>query len=791
MRTSILLLLSAAAFAAATTDWPTGNRTTPPTIISLSQVGVSRGTTVELDVDGFNLAKASAIYFSEPGVKGRIVRVKELPDVAEVRLGSNGTASTVDLGPLPPRNRVTVELDVEPDAEIGPVDFRLQTPLGTSPEGRFVIEPYYGEAPDKEPNDTPDQAFETYLPAILAGAISKPGDVDYYKINVKAGEELTFADAGPMVLSSLQPVVQILKPDQSVVREVTATDNPVRFSYKFAEGGTYYIRVADYQEGGSAKHMYRIKVGNFPLAVAAYPLGLEKGTTREVSLYGLEVTGAKVKVAGQPSPEDEDAVIFRPETARGKSFEPLRLALGTEPEVDAAGTNRGIAQAQAIRLPVTVNGRLAAKGESHYFRFHARKGEKLVFEVNARRLGSDLDSVLEVLDANGKPIEQAVARAVWETSTTLSERDSASRGLRIQSWNALAVGDYVMAGAEVMRVEALPRTPDDDIVVESFGGQRLTFFDTTPEAHAVDQAVYKVHIAPSGSKFSPNGLPLARLNYRNDDGGPGYGKDSLVHFTAPADGDYLLHLADVSGQGGEQYAYRLTARPPRPDFRLSVNPRNPNVPAGGAVPVTVTAFRMDGFEGPVEVAFEGLPAGLTSNKCTIASGQVSTTLLLRAAPDAKLERAAPLSVVGRAEAGGIKLAHWASPEDKLKLISLQPKPDVVMTADTKVVELEPGGTAEVLLHIQRQNDFGGRVPVEVRNLPPRVRVLNVGLNGVLINEDETKRSFKIEALPSAEPIEQLIYVDGAVETRSSLPATYAAPEPILLRVKARTTRASR
>jgi hypothetical protein len=215
------------------------------------------------------------------------------------------------------------------------------------------------------------------------------------------------------------------------------------------------------------------------------------------------------------------------------------------------------------------------------------------------------------------------------------------------------------------------------------------------------------------------------------------------------------------------------------------------VPAGGAVPVTVTAFRLDGFEGPIEVALEGLPPGLHANKGAIGAGQVSTTLLLGADPQAKLDQAAPLRVIGRAEASGVRLAHWASPEDKLKLISLMPKPDVVMTADTRVVELEPGGTAEVDLHIRRQNDFGGRVPVQVRNLPPRVRVLNVGLNGVLINEDETRRSFKIEALPSAEPIEQWIYVAAAVETRSTLPADYAAPEPILLRVKARTTRASR
>jgi hypothetical protein len=70
---------------------PDGSRITPPTLNSVAPIGIARGTTVEMTMEGFNLAHASAIYFSEPGVTGRIVRVKELPDLPDIRLGSNGT----------------------------------------------------------------------------------------------------------------------------------------------------------------------------------------------------------------------------------------------------------------------------------------------------------------------------------------------------------------------------------------------------------------------------------------------------------------------------------------------------------------------------------------------------------------------------------------------------------------------------------------------------------------------------------------------------------------------------
>jgi hypothetical protein len=237
---------------------------------------------------------------------------------------------------------------------------------------------------------------------------------------------------------------------------------------------------------------------------------------------------------------------------------------------------------------------------------------------------------------------------------------------------------------------------------------------------------------------------------------------------------------------GTDYAYRLTVRPPSPDFMLSVSPRNPNVPVGGRIPITVTALRLDDFDGPIEVSFRNVAAGLKATQGVIGPGQISTTLLLSADENVTIDRAVPLEVVGRAQLARDWEERWASPEDKLKLISLMPKPDIVMTAETRQVTIEPGGTAEVEVAIRRNNEYGGRVPVEVRNLPPGVRVLDVGLNGVLINEDETRRKFVLEALPSAQPVAQPIIVSGDIETRADGQQTSYAAEPIGLQVKSKT-----
>ena len=205
-----------------------------------------------------------------------------------MRLGSNGTPSTIDLGPLPPRNQVTVEVEVAPEAEIGPVSFRLLTPLGTSPEGRFLIEPYYGEAPDQEPERHARRRVRD-VPARDPDRHDRQARrCRYYKIHVNAGQEISFQNGAMLIGSSLQPVVAILDADLNVVREFGANGGreQVMFAHRFEKAGVYYVRVTDYQHSGRAGHFYRIMAGEFPLVTGAYPLGVRKGAGGEIALRG-------------------------------------------------------------------------------------------------------------------------------------------------------------------------------------------------------------------------------------------------------------------------------------------------------------------------------------------------------------------------------------------------------------------------------------------------------------------------------------------------------------------------
>ena len=64
-------------------------------------------------------------------------------------------------------------------------------------------------------------------------------------------------------------------------------------------------------------------------------------------------------------------------------------------------------------------------------------------------------------------------------------------------------------------------------------------------------------------------------------------------------------------------------------------------------------------------------------------------------------------------------------------------------------------------------------------LPPGVRVVNVGLNGVLVTEAQSSRTFTLRAEDWAKPITQPVYVVGRVESNSP---TMHPSAPIVLQV---------
>ena len=760
----------------------------PPTVDKVWPAGMERGTTMTFKVDGRNIAGADEVIFDSPGITAKVSQVTDVPEKitgpragvdlsARVALGKKQTAQM----------EITVAKDVAPSLHY----FRIHTPLGTSNTVVFSV----GSLAEVNVRGgtAGAQALPQVvkLPATLIGTLATPGETHTIQFEGAAGEEFVCQVVASQLDSELESLLVLSDASGLVIAKAGENnDKPdALLAAKLPADGTYNLSISDREKGGGSDYFYRINAGPLPYITGVFPLGIRAGEPAQVSVAGLNLGGVKtVEVEPPKSPDGWTTVPLKVKSGDAWTLNTIKVAVGDEPEVADQETNGTIDQAQAVSLPVTINGRIngnaASDGASgdRYFRFHARQGEELNIEVAAARLGSALDSVIEVLDAQGDSIPRATIRCLNQTTTTLSDRDSASSSIRLVSNAGLHVGDYLMVGDELDQIESIPDQPDADVGLISISGLRRAFLGTSPDVHAVDTPVYRAEILPPGAHFPPNGLPVFQLSWRNDDGGPGFGADSRLNFVAPKEGDYILQLKDVRGLEGPDFTYRLTIRDFKPDFRLEASPGNPNIPRGGSIPLRVSANRLEGYEGPIEIAVTGLPAGMTASSATIPKDQDSTVVILSAAAGMPpTSSSAAIKVVGSATVGGRKLVRTANEGAPLQLASVIPPPDVVVTTDLREVSIDPGKEVKVTLHIQRQNGFKGRVPCSVENLPPGVRVVNVGLNGVLVTEAQTSRSFTLRAEDWAKPIQQPIYVVAVVESNMS---TSHSSAPLILNVAA-------
>ncbi len=785
------LRIAAASIVLAVVAVPARSQTRPPVLFSVTPYGMQRGTTATFTVDGANIASADRVIFSAPGLRATLGAYEDRgPDIRERRPGETGAI----IQDKAQKAQLALTITVATDAPLGRQGFRIHTPLGTS----SLIPLWIGDEPElreTEPNDDLAQATAINAPATVNGILEKAGDVDFYRVDARAGRDLVVRVVAAAIGSQADVKVAVLALDGKVL---AANDDFMGrrdslLVYRPPADGPIVVRIADTNADGGGKHVYRATIGDVPVLTSVFPLGHRRDSTAPVQVLGANLEG---KTSGRIDPPLEDRPTVAPVQVAGLSralINRVDVAVGRYPEVLEREGNNTIATAQALVAPATVNGRISGlrgRSDVDVFRVSARKGQQLVIQVAADRLGSELDSVVEVLDASGREVPRARLRPVWETTVDLRNHGSTGSGIRLLAWNELHRGDYVYIDRELLRVLELPKGPDEDTFFAHFRGERLSFQDTTAEAHALLRPVYKVDVLPPGTPVSPNGLPVFDIGYRNDDGGPMYGKDSRLEFTAPATGTYYIRLNDSRRTSSPLHAYRLTVAPPAPDYELSVSPANPNVPRGGRVPVTVFAWRRDGFDGPIDVALTGLPEGVTATRGTILAGESSVSVTLSATEGAA-DVLTPLKAIGRATVAGRVVEHEARPDERVSVVSLATPPDVrVVSVTPDVVELAPGGRAKVTAKIARANGFTGRVPLSVNNLPFRVTVPDIGLNGILITEDQDSRTFEIVADENVSPVEQTLYVTARVETNGGTTSEHTST-PIRIRVAGRETRLTR
>ena len=344
----------------------------PPTITHLIPSGGQRGTTVEAKLVG-------------------------KPGDGEFRVISGNDAIVFTLNEA----RDAVSIVISETARPGVHWLRFCNPSGTTELKPFIVG-LIPETTESEPNSKLSEANAVELPSVTVnGVLDKSGEVDTYSVTLSKGQTLVAAMQANKILNSpMDAVLQILDERGTVVAQ---NDDDVSFdprlAYTAPSDGKWFVRTFAFPAApnstiafaGGADYVYRLTLTTAGVVEHTEPaLRFEQDNETPLTVFGWNI-------------ESPSAVIQREEAVLSGPYAlPFSVPRCNMPSI----VKSRVAADRVLSLPVAVTGRVTSASDVA-FEFDATKGQKLSMTVRAQQLGSLLDPVLVVTDAEGKVIKEA------------------------------------------------------------------------------------------------------------------------------------------------------------------------------------------------------------------------------------------------------------------------------------------------------------------------------------------------------------------------------------------------
>lgn len=315
---------------------------------------------------------------------------------------------------------VLIKIVIDANAPPGDRELRIRTAAGLTNPMVFQVG-LLREVRELEPNKRKGAADRRNtqklpteqpldLPVLLNGQIM-PGDVDVFRFRAVKGQQLVIETHARSLIPYLADAVPgwfqaTLALYDSGGREVAFADDyrfnpdPVLF-YLIPQNGEYELEIRDSIYRGREDFVYRIAVGELPFITQMYPLGASVGVKTEAAIEGWNLPSPVLPLDTEPGDKRIRQTSCRKENLLSNL---VSYAVDTLAECDENEPNNTAENAQPIRPPIIVNGRIGKPGDIDVFRFEGLAGDKIAAEVYARCLNSPLDSLLRLTDESGKVI---------------------------------------------------------------------------------------------------------------------------------------------------------------------------------------------------------------------------------------------------------------------------------------------------------------------------------------------------------------------------------------------------
>jgi hypothetical protein len=489
----------------------------------------------------------------------------------------------------------TFKVAVAADVPPGVYELRAAGPYGVSNARRFVVGDRE-EVLEKEPNDDVAQATDVPFGATVGGNCD-PQKFDVFRFTPKKGRRVIIEGAAMRLLSRAQLALQVKDPAGRLLKRAAGTRaSDLMIDFTAEDDGPHTLIVSDQTYKGGEEYFYRVTIGAGPWIDFVDPPALKAGADTEVTVYGRGLPG------GQPAGMELD----------GRPIEKVRVTVKAPAKAD----ERAI---EAFTLPGD------ASADVFVWRWMSTSGAS-----NAARFLLLDDAATSEVEPNEDPEKAPVLTLPARVAGRLGRRGD-------KDWYAFEAKKGAKLWIEVTSQRL--GLPSDPILVL----QQVTDKGVKDLLETDD---------PGGPQ---GGNQDMRKRYRLTPDDPG------VAWTAPEDGKYRLLVRDLYGdtQGDARFAYVLTLRAAKPDFRLIAFPVEP-FPAenkamptacvlrrGGVERIRVFATRLEGFDGLIRLEAEGLPPGVAAPPVFLQPGDAVEEIPLQAAADAAAF-AGTIRIVGKA-----------------------------------------------------------------------------------------------------------------------------------------------
>lgn len=306
---------------------------------------------------------------------------------------------------LTPGEKGKLTVSIAPDAAAGEYWIRLADPDGAAAPRPFIVGTL-AEVGEQEPNNRPMQAQPVGSAVVVNGRFGENGDVDVFAVDLEQGQTLVASLSGHESLGSpMDSVLEIVSMRGGVLafnHDQRGLDP--RLEFTAPSKARYLVRAFAFPSvpnstiafAGSDQYVYRLTLTTKTFVDYPWPLAVTRGRPTSLELFGWNIPAARKSTTVRA--EGSAAGVF---DMQGMLTDPVAVVshaarCETEPN--------DLPEGEPIELPVTVSGRIEKARDVDVYRFDARKGESLTFQIESRALGYPLDAVLVITDAMGKQL---------------------------------------------------------------------------------------------------------------------------------------------------------------------------------------------------------------------------------------------------------------------------------------------------------------------------------------------------------------------------------------------------